>query len=79
MSNQNTNQQERYNVIAKLDQLYQQAHQRYMAAITAGDATRIKACRLECERIRGEHKQAIDLLRHEQVQIAYQHEYADRK
>lgn len=69
----NSDTQERYNVFAELDQLYQQAHGRYMAAIASGNEQQMETCRAECERIEAEHTQAIALLRKHEVKKAYQH------
>lgn len=63
--------QDRYDVFAELDQLYQQAHARYMQAILSGDPERIQACELECQRIQDEQTQAIALLRQHEVKRAY--------
>lgn len=65
--------QERYNVFAELSQLYQEAHARYMSAITTGNQAAMEAARTECARIEGEQRQAIALLRKHEVRQAYQH------
>ena len=65
--------QERYNVFAELNKLYQEAHGRYMSAIMGGNKRKIEAARTECERIEHEQTQAIALLRNDEVRQAYQH------